>query len=162
MTPDYVVLCTTGAQGHPRVEEIRVRAAPGGLEVRPADVKRPKSTHDVVEMCAEYVFVRMHSVVGHSFTETDRKMAALQAQDRLDAKVLVRTLRERAPRLNPETTVEDVARVYVEAIPTGKPTMAVVNQLDMQRKTAEVWIRKARDRGLIPPTTQGRIERNDG
>lgn len=161
-TPDYVVLCTMSDLGHPRVDEVRVKAVAGGLEVRPADVRRLKSIHEVIEICAEYVFIRMHGVVGDSFKDTESQLRELAARDRLDAKRLVRTLRERAPRLNPDTTVEGVARVYLEAVPTGKPTKAVVEELGMQRKTAEVWIRKARDRGLIPPTTKGRIEHNHG
>jgi len=51
-----------------------------------------------------------------------------------------------------------VARIYREALTTtGRPTLAVQEQLQISYSLAAKFVTEARRRGLLPPTTRGRM-----
>jgi hypothetical protein len=58
------------------------------------------------------------------------------------------------PRTRGKDHFAEVARVYVSS-PT-KPTKAVAEHFDVTSSTAANWVSRARELGLIAPTTRGR------
>lgn len=50
-----------------------------------------------------------------------------------------------------------VARIYADAMAGGNPpTLAVAEWANVHKSTAANWVARARDLGLLPPTTRGR------
>jgi hypothetical protein len=58
------------------------------------------------------------------------------------------------PKPKDRAHYEQVAEIYLSA--PDAPTKAVAQRLHASRSTASKWVAGARQRGLIPPTTQGR------
>ncbi|WP_345262615.1 hypothetical protein [Nocardioides nanhaiensis] len=64
------------------------------------------------------------------------------------------------PKEYGEEHFEDVARIYNEAVDSGRyPLQAVMETRFVTRSTASRWVRQARDRGLLPATSQGKMGR---
>ncbi len=54
----------------------------------------------------------------------------------------------------------EVAEVYARAVQAGQPpTMAVAAHFQVEKSSAAKKVARARERGLLPPTTRGRIGR---
>lgn len=51
---------------------------------------------------------------------------------------------------------QEVARIYREAMSTRQPTLVVSEHFHVSRSTAAKWVRRCRDLGLLPETTQGK------
>ena len=60
------------------------------------------------------------------------------------------------PRGRTEGFYREVAASYLEARDSGKPTSAVAAKWSVSITRAATWVRRARQRGLLPPTKQGR------
>lgn len=55
---------------------------------------------------------------------------------------------------------DEVARVYRESLrDAGNPTSAVASHFTISKSAAAKKVSRARDRGFLPPTTQGRVGR---
>lgn len=56
-----------------------------------------------------------------------------------------------------ETTIRKATQVYLDPRNGRAPTAAVARELNIARSTAAKYVRRARDMGLIAPTTPGRV-----
>jgi len=66
-----------------------------------------------------------------------------------------KSTRGRQPFYDEDHFVE-VARIYSEALLAGRPpTLAVAKTHNVSKSTAAHWISRARDKGYLPPTSQG-------
>ena len=132
-------------QGLPVCTEIRFVSRADGLEVRAKDLKSVPILDWTDEIVAACSWVRMESGGIMQIAGKERR-----AQDRRNV------ARERVgrPRVSPEL-LEKVAEVYREHS-DDRPTHAVQRVFGGSYRTAARNVERARDAGLLPPTTPGK------
>ncbi len=73
-----------------------------------------------------------------------------------EAAKVVQRARSASRQVITEETIREVARVY-RANATRRPTQAVAKAFGVQHRTASKYVRRARDIGLLPETTAGKV-----
>jgi transposase-like protein len=134
--PDLAARFEYGSAG-PTCVSLSVNAKPGGRPVTNADQQWIN-----VDALAEMAFARVAWLptpdgASHVLRAGDAKVEA-------EAADVVRQSRK-------DDRLVRVARVYLTAYPKGAPRVVVAETLDVSRRTANYWIKQARDEGLIPP-----------
>jgi len=164
MLPPWVDVVMPGAGGQPRLalrlevidgvpqcRELTLSSSEGGREIRQLDLR---AVH-VDELVAEIYGMLAMRVV----SEGDGVITVAEHGDDAGQADAVRTIREarkgrHARKITPEFLAE-VARVYRENI-DGNPTQAVERAFDVSKRMASLYVSRAREAGLLPPTTRGR------
>jgi Family of unknown function (DUF6214) len=142
--PDVAMIIEV-RQGLPVCTEIRFVSRADGPEVRAKDLKSVPILDWTDEIVAACSWVRM---------ESGGIMQISGTQRRDEARRNVARARVGRPRVSPEQ-LEKVARVYREHS-DDRPTHAVQRAFGGSYRTAARNVERARDAGLLPPTTPGK------
>lgn len=135
----------------PRLVEIGWRAGVESREIRPADLR----DHDLPAIVDELYAFFVITVVD----EGDRKLVLHHGEGQdIDPGVrkFLDDRRSARPRIT-QALLRDVAKVYRANIKHA-PTEAVAKAFGVKHRTATNYVKHARDRGLLPPTKQGRAQ----
>lgn len=134
----------------PQCRRIELVCEPSGRQIRQVDV-REIVVADVVEMMA--------AVAARRIVERDGQIVSViefgRPQPYFDAVRQVRRARASSKRRLTPAFLADVARVYREHFDEA-PTDAVAKAFQIRPRTASLYVRKARDAGLLGQTTRGR------
>jgi len=88
---------------------------------------------------------RPHNSIERFFTDDEKKILKKSLEKRLHQKITPEFLKR-------------ISEIYLEAAKeSSKPTKAVANYFGKDIKTAQSWVKRARDQRLLPPTTRGKI-----
>jgi hypothetical protein len=70
----------------------------------------------------------------------------------------------RGRKPDPDSHYKEIADLYLQAVGEGirHPTKQVAALRHVEYRTAATWVYRARERGLLPPTTPGKITRPRG
>jgi hypothetical protein len=135
--------------GVPECRELRLIGSPGGRPVQPRDLEAIRLTDLVDLLCA--------SMSDRVVSEADGVVTVISEEasigGALDAMRQARKGRG-ARRIN-RPMLEKVAEIYRDNI-EGNPTAKVRDAFGVQQRTAALYVKRARDAGLLPPTTRGR------
>lgn len=131
----------------PRLVEMGWRAGPDSREVRPRDLRGHDLDSIIDDLYAGFVISVDH----------EERVVYTQGEtiDR-DLKNFIADRRSARPRITGKL-LEGVANVYRANIDHA-PTEAVARTFGVKHRTATNYVKQARDRGLLPPTKQGRAK----
>jgi len=137
--------------GVPQCREITIQSKEQGREVRTGDLRAIP-----LEKWIEDLFA---AVAGRVVEENDGVVTVVEERSpsRLaEAAKVVQRARSASRQVITEETIREVARVY-RANATRRPTQAVAQAFGVQHRTASKYVRRARDLGLLPETTAGKV-----
>lgn len=147
-TPFYVLECVTDPKGRPELVALHVVKRPKtGREVRSSDLRALRSVEEILEVAGTAVLWRAHFGVADTFEEADAIMDGEHNADAPARRAIVQGLRKRAPRRVTDALLDEVAAVYRDALPTGKPTKAVLERFGFPPSTASLYVKRARESG---------------
>ncbi|MEZ5211266.1 hypothetical protein [Gordonia sp. (in: high G+C Gram-positive bacteria)] len=136
----------------PRLVELGWRAGAESREIKPTDLRGHDLNAIVEDLYATFVI----SVIDK---DKDTKLVLHHGGvEEIDPGVRRFLEDRRSPR--PRITgalLKDVAKVYRANIKHA-PTEAVAKTFGVKHRTATNYVKQARDRGLLPPTKQGRAK----
>jgi hypothetical protein len=129
--------------GIPQCRRMEIIAIDGGREVRPTDVH---SVHlaDVLELVYSQI-----GLVEHDGSWTLSLGGA-------GVRAAVRSARKGRPRTMTPELLGEVAAIYREHVDGGTPTAEVARRFSVASRTARLYIKKARDSGLLGGSIPGR------
>lgn len=137
----------------PRVTEVSFRAPPGHREVRQKDVREVVISDLVDELYNMWVIEVNESVPGQV-----ELLAAVDDEGIVpEVRRFIDERRSPGKRRVDTKFLTEVAYVYRENIGHA-PTEAVSRTFGVKHRMASNYVSKARDRGLLPPTKQGRAQ----
>jgi transposase-like protein len=145
--PYFVMECTYGDDLVPRILAFQSIQRDPLRDVRSADLRRIR-LEDALEQ-AWLKVTRRPSVV------VDRAMPAdLLGQPTTPEKLkTIRGLRKQSRRRVTSTRHREVAEIYREHLDSGAPTKAVAEHFGIADSTASLYVREARNAGLLEPIT---------
>lgn len=164
LIPPWVDVVMPGAGGQPRLtlrfevidkipqcREVRIASVDGGREVRPSDLKAVHVTQMLEEI---FAWLSMRVV-----EEGDEQITAVEEWDEQAQITAVRDIAaarkgRHVRKVTPELLAE-VAQIYRENI-AGNPTQAVATAFGVSKRTASLYVQRAREAGHLPPTTRGK------
>jgi hypothetical protein len=150
-SPRVVVECGIGENLRPRVITVMVCSQEDGREVRASDFRQLRPLEDIVEDSFELVAYRL----GDQPVPDNRDFDA-EARER---RRMLSSVRRRDRRVFTEKMAEDVAAIYAANYHTGAPTKAVKDHFRIGTSTASLYVKRARELGLIDQLLK---ERGDG
>lgn len=133
----------------PRLVELGWRAGVEAREIKPVDIRGHDLNAIVDDLYATFILTVDHDerlVYHQAGAETIEPALRTLLDDRRSAR----------PRIT-GALLEDVAKVYRANIQHA-PTEAVAKAFGVKHRTATNYVKQARDRGLLPPTKQGRAK----
>ncbi len=132
----------------PRLVEFGFRSGPDAREIMPKDL-REVDLYSVIDALYRGFVIRMdHGRAKHDL-DSDSDFSR-QIRDFLDQ-------RRSGKRRVTGALLAQVAAVYRENIEHA-PTAAVARTFGVKHRQATDYVKQARDRGLLPPTKQGRAK----
>lgn len=156
LVPPAIHVTFPGAEGHPGLEmrlevvegvpqcrELRIASVDGGRGVEGRDL-------GVVRL-GEWIDAIVGRFSDRIVEERDGQIVAVvRSGETLRAAAMVRRARQ-------HRDLGEVASVYRSA--KRAPTKAVAEHFGVAHRTAALWVKQARDAGLLPATTPGRAAR---
>lgn len=147
-----VVLRVEVRDGVPTCREVRFRSKRGGREVRRSDLKALE-LEDLLQLGAtkacQWVVWEKGGLVGT--IRPDEVDESVRRQAIRDVRHARRTARRRVT----DEMLEKVAQVYRHNV-GNKPTQAVAEHFGKAHRTAALYVRRARDAGLLGPALPGK------
>lgn len=134
----------------PRLVEFGFRSGPGAREVMPKDL-RGVDLYSVIDMLYTGFVIRL---------DHDDRMVRYDLDPDSDFSRQIRNFldqRRSGKRRVTGAFLEQVAAVYRENIEHA-PTATVARTFGVKHRQATDYVKQARDRGLLPPTKQGRAK----
>lgn len=153
--PYFVMECDHGADLLPRIVAFQVIAQDSARDVRSVDLRRAR-LEDALELAWTRV-THWPSVVSDGVPAVDVRKRLHQAPSR----GVVQGLRSQGRRKITDRVHADVARVYREHLETGAPTKAVADYFQVQPSTASLYVKRAREAGVLEarlPTAKPRTD----
>lgn len=164
LIPPWVDVVMPGAGGQPRLtlrfevidkipqcREMRIASVDGGREVRPSDLKAVHVTQMLEEIFA-WLSMRVVEEGDEQITAVEEwgEQAQITAVRDIAAARKGRHVRKVTPEL-----LAEVAQIYRENI-AGNPTQAVATAFGVSKRTASLYVQRAREAGHLPPTARGK------
>ncbi|MGY4642804.1 hypothetical protein [Cellulomonas sp. URHB0016] len=146
--PIYVIECGHDDQKRVRIEAVHVRRRPDGREIWSSDLRRMRSLEDVVESAWLAASFRTGFAIGDSLEEVTDALERAVAIQLADDKRAIRGVRRQLRRKVTPELLAEVAEVYRENLPTGKPTLAVREHFGLAESTASLYVKRAREARL--------------
>ncbi|MDQ3465980.1 MAG: hypothetical protein M3500_15110 [Actinomycetota bacterium] len=137
--------------GVPQCRELTIESKDTGREVRTADLRAVTLEtwiEDLFAVVSQRIVSEKDGIVSTVSGESPLRMA--------EAAKVVQRARSASRQVITEETIREVARVY-RANATRRPTQAVAKAFGVQHRTASKYVRRARDLGLLPETTAGKV-----
>lgn len=136
--------------GVPVCTEFTIRAHPEGREVRTQDFRAVQ-----IEEWVENILADTAVEVADDGSWTFDSTRTPEESDFREARDEVRFARRNVKRKVTPELLGEVARIYTDHV-TGNPTEAVRNAFGTSPRTAARYVERAREAGLLPPTTPGK------
>jgi hypothetical protein len=134
--------------GVPQCRRLEITATEGGREIRPSDVH---SIH--VDHVLELIYPKIGIAVEHGSGLEPSWSGTLGGAGVLPA---VRSARKGRPRTMTPELLGEVAAIYREHVTGGTPAVEVARFFSVAPRTARLYIKKARDSGLLGGSIPGR------
>jgi hypothetical protein len=131
--------------GSPEVVELSFISQPGQSEVRQKHLRAVD-----IDRLAANLYASSVAVFGPDPSHDDEAQAMRAAEKFIELQRLPRDY-----RVINDSFLQNVAQVYRENIGHA-PTKAVAKQFEVKDRMASTYVDKARKKGYLPPTTQGR------
>ena len=145
--PYFVMECDHGADLVPRIVAFQVIEQDAARDVRSVDLRRAR-----LEDALELAWTR----VTHWPSVVSDGVSAVDVRDRLNqipSRRVLRGLRAQGRRKITDDVHNEVARVYLEHLETGAPTKAVAEHFGLQPSTASLYVKRAREAGVLEPAS---------
>lgn len=143
--PYFVMECEHGADLAPRIVAFQVIAQDPARDVQSVDLRRVR-LEDALELAWTRA-THWPSVVTDGLPAQDVKAELTREPSRR----LLRGLRSQSRRKITRSVHAEVARVYRQNLQTGAPTKAVAEHFDVQPSTASLYVKRAREAGVLEP-----------
>jgi hypothetical protein len=148
----YVEIHNAVINGVPQTRAVVISAIKGKREVRAADLRRIP-IEDVLEATA----VQIGEQVTASPNGTEQRVRRpLLDPWRRGGVAAVRGARRQLRRKITDDLLRQVAAIYRANVEGGKPVAAVAADLDVEPRTARLYVRRARDRGFLGESIPGK------
>jgi len=146
--PYFVMECEYSAEDLiPRVRSLQAIQSDPQREIRSSDL-RSISIEDALQAAWLKVTYRPAQVTR---TDSSNLVEQLTGPKTPPDPATYRGLRKRNRQKLTQARLREVAAIYTEALPSGSPTKAVKEAFGLAESTASMYVRKARDTGLIAP-----------
>ncbi|MGI9156951.1 MAG: hypothetical protein ACR2FG_09985 [Marmoricola sp.] len=137
--------------GVPQCRELTIESKEAGREVRTGDLRAvtlESWVEDLFAVVSQRVVAETDGVVSTVSGESPLRLA--------EAAKVVQRARSASRQIITEEKLREVARVY-RAHASSRPTQAVARAFGVEHRTAAKYVRRARDIGLLPETTAGKV-----
>ena len=147
--------------GVPQCRRVEIASHPDGREVRSTDLRKVK-IEDTMEAAVRHVTM-VWEESGRSAPDADsgatmtayRQVRGETPEQQQRAIARSREARRESRRKVTPELLQEVARVYRENV-DGNPTMAVAEFTNREHRTAALYVKRARDAGLLGATSPGK------
>jgi hypothetical protein len=153
--PYFVMECDHGANLAPRIVAFQVIAQASTRDVRSVDLRRAR-LEDALELA--WTRVTHWPAVVSDVVPAQSMKAELARQP---SRRVLRGLRAQGRRKVTDDVHNEVARVYREHLKTGAPTKAVADYFQVQPSTASLYVKRAREAGVLEPRIPSENQRTD-
>ncbi len=143
--PSLDMTLAVDESGVPSCRDLRITAKGGGRGIRDGDLRGVRLEDWIEDLFA----------VASMRVDEDAGVRHLSVHDVEGAAKAVRAARRGARRKISDALLAEVAETYRANVKKA-PTQAVADRFAVSHRGASWYVRRARDQGLLPPTSQGR------